>query len=174
MKTLKVLLFLFCLHLGISQAQTPLEITPDTPIQFREKTNILVFVDTTNQAQYQDVLSHLDQFVPAEQIGPFKSYVTYWIFQKMVSKLDSDTDISIDPSGWKDVNSYIINSAGEIQKLPPSGWQGAHNPLLSTSPEQTPRSQFTSQFPVFKLKALSTDAAPIPLNTITTCRSAGN
>ena len=153
MKTLKVLLFLFCLHLGISQAQTPFEITPDTPIQFREKTNILVFVDTTNQAQYQDVLGHLDQFVPAAQIGPFKSYVTYWIFQKMVSKLNSDTDISIDPSGWKDVNSYIIDSAGQIQKLPPSGWQGAHNPFLSTSPEQTPRSQYTSQFPVFKLKA---------------------
>ena len=152
MKNFKFLLFLFCLHLSISQAQTPFEITPDTPIQFREKTNILVFVDTTNRAQYQDVLKQLDLFVPASQIGPFKTSVTYWIYQRMVNRLDADTYIQIDSSGWKDLTSHIIDGSGNVQTLKSTGFVSPHNSYVSLSLKNTPRSQFTSQFPVFRLK----------------------
>lgn len=149
----KQCLIYFFLLLGVAHAQTPFEITSQTPIQFKDKNHVLVYVDTEQQAQYQDVLKLRERFVPAAQIGPFKPYVRYWVLQKMVSKLDADADISIDPTGWKDVTSYVIRSNGDVNTLKTAGWQGAHNPYLSDSPEQTTRSKYTSQFPIFKLKA---------------------
>jgi len=146
-------LIFFWMMCSLVHAQTPYEVNAQTPLQFKDKTHIQVYVDTSNQAQYPDVLKLKDQFLPASQIGPLKPYVTYWIFQKMVSKLDADTEISIDATGWKDVYSYIISESGQIKDLKPTGWQGAHNPYLSASPEQTPRSQYSSQFPTFRLKA---------------------
>jgi hypothetical protein len=62
---------LFCSVMNIGSAQTlpSLEITPDTTIQFKEKTNILVYVDEKNQYEYDDVLKKIDQFVPVSQVG---------------------------------------------------------------------------------------------------------
>ena len=149
--------FAFCLLWNIldsesANAQTPFEITPETPIRFKDKTNIRVFVDSTNEAQQEDVLRKLDQFSPASQIETLLPSVTYWIYQKMVSRLDVDTDLQIDSSGWKDLTSHIIDSAGQVKTLKPTGFIASHNPYLSASPDVITRSQFTSQFAVFTLK----------------------
>ena len=149
--------FAFCLLWNIldsesANAQTPFEITPETPIRFKDKTNIRVFVDSTNEAQQEDVLRKLDQFSPASQIETLLPSVTYWIYQKMVSRLDVDTDLQIDSSGWKDLTSHIIDSAGQVKTLKPTGFIASHNPYLLASPDVITRSQFTSQFAVFTLK----------------------
>ena len=149
--------FAFCLLWNIldfesANAQTPFEITPETPIRFKDKTNIRVFVDSTNEALQEDVLRKLDQFSSASQIETLMPSVTYWIYQKMVSRLDVDTDLQIDSSGWKDLTSHIIDSAGQVKTLKPTGFIASHNPYLSASPDVITRSQFTSQFPVFTLK----------------------
>ena len=140
------------LNIGSAQALPPLEITPDTSIQFKEKTNILVYVDKNNKDEYDDVLKKIDQFVPVSQVGSLKPSVTYWIYQTMVSRLDADIDLQIDFSGWKDLTSHIIDSAGQVKTLKPTGFIASHNPYLSASPEVIARSQFTSQFSIFTLK----------------------
>ena len=145
---------LFCSVMNIGSAQTlpSLEITPDTTIQFKEKTNILVYVDEKNQYEYDDVLKKLDQFVPVSQVGPLKPSTTYWIYQTMVSKIDTETDILIDNTGWEYLKSYIIRSDGSVTQTKPFGIRANHNPFLSASPEGTRHAEFASQFPAFRLK----------------------
>ena len=140
------------LNIGSAQALPPLEITPDTSIQFKEKTNILVYVDKNNKDEYNDVLKKIDQLVPVSQVGSLKPSVTYWIYQKMVSRLDADTGILIDSSGWEYLITYIIRSDGTVTETKPYGLRASHNPYLFASPEDTGRAEFTSQFPIFKLK----------------------
>ena len=145
---------LFCSVMNIGPAQTlpSLEITPDTTIQFKEKTNILVYVDEKNQYEYDDVLKKIDQFVPISQVGPLKPSTTYWIYQTMVSRIDTETDILIDNTGWEYLKSYIIRSDGSVTQTKPFGIRANHNPFLSASPEGTRHAEFTSQFPAFRLK----------------------
>lgn len=126
-------------------------VSDKTPMIFHDDA-IRVFEDPTNQASYEDVLRKTDQFIPAQQIKVFKSSVTYWIIQEIVSELDKDREIRIDATGWRDLTPHVIDDKGHIQKLRPTGFAGIHNPYLAGSPQTTAFSQGESQFPTFTLR----------------------
>ena len=91
-------IFLFCVVLFFIaldiHAQTPFVVNQNTPIEFSDK-NVLVYKDETNQATVHEVLEKLDEFVPAQKINGFQSSVTYWMYQKMVNKLETDREFRV-------------------------------------------------------------------------------
>ena len=141
------LLFLMTLSFS-ALAQNAFEVTEKTGIEFSDK-HVLVLEDKTNQLSAEQALNQLDQFVPSSQVSPFKPSVTYWIYQKLVNRLNSDRVFRIEPTGWKNLTSHIIYADGKIVTLKPVGFVGTHNPYLTRSPQDTSLNQFASQFPVF-------------------------
>ena len=73
------------LNIGSAQALPPLEITPDTSIQFKEKTNILVYVDKNNKDEYDDVLKKIDQFMwtPMTRVFPWASNILSFFLSEL-------------------------------------------------------------------------------------------
>jgi serine phosphatase RsbU (regulator of sigma subunit) len=148
-------IFLFCVVLFFIaldiHAQTAFVVNQNTPIEFSDK-NVLVYKDETNQATVHEVLEKLDEFVPAQKINGFQSSVTYWMYQKMVNKLETDREFRVDATGWKELVSHVIDSQGGIRILKPTGFVPPHNPYLSDSPQATPLTKFSSEFPIFTIK----------------------
>lgn len=145
-----LLLCLWCLS-AISFAQKPFVVNENTPIEFSDK-EVLVYVDVDNNATAQELLTKLHEFKPATEFTTFNAGVTYWIFQKFRSQLSADREIRIDASGWKELQSHVIDANGQIRTLQPTGFVPPHNPYLSQSPQATSLFQFKTQFPVFTLK----------------------
>ena len=147
----------FFLWLGLwclcwqSHAQTPFVVTEKTPIEFSDK-QALVLEDADNQATLQDVLGKLDQFTPISKHGSFDPGVTYWIYQKFQSQLPTDREIRVDATGWKELQSFVLDAQGHIEVLQPTGLLPPHNPYLTQSPQATSIKQFKTQFPIFTLK----------------------
>ena len=132
-------------------AQTPFTVTESTPIEFSDK-GVLVFLDPDNRATPQELLGKLDQFKPASAFGPFTPGVTYWIYQKIQSRLATDREIRVDATGWKELQTHVIDAQGRLEVLPTTGFVPPHNPYLTQSPQATPINQFKTQFPIFTLK----------------------
>ncbi len=96
-------------------------LTPETSMVFTDK-DILVFEDPTQQATVQDVYKQQDKFVKPECIKPLKSNVTYWVLQKIESKLDHDRVIQVDASGWRRLTPHLVDSEGQIRSLKSVGF----------------------------------------------------
>ena len=141
-------LWCLCSH---SFAQTPFLVTEKTPIEFSDK-QALVFVDADNQATLQEILGKLDQFKHISKQEAFNPGVTYWIYQKFQSQLPTDREIRVDATGWKELQSFVIDAQGQIEVLQPTGFLPPHNPYVTRSPQATPINQFKTQFPIFTLK----------------------
>ena len=134
----------------LAWAQPAFEVTHQTGIEFSNK-HVVVLEDSTQRLTAEQAMQQLDRFVPASEITSFKPSVTYWIYQKLVSKLDSDRAFRIEPTGWKNLTAHIYFADGKITTFKPIGFVGTHNPFLTQSPQNTAIHQFSSQFPVFTL-----------------------
>jgi len=147
-----VLLAVFvCLALPwLALAQVTYEVTPQTGIEFSNN-YVVVLEDSSNRLTAEQAMQQLDRFVPASEIADFKPSVTYWIYQKLRSKLDNDREFRIEPTGWRSLTANIYYKDGEITALKPIGFVGTHNPFLTQSPQHTAIHQFRSQFPIFTL-----------------------
>lgn len=154
MKNIKINLFSCLLVLSTlfgADARATFIVSETTPMVFHDD-QVTVFEDPTNQASFEQVLNNPDRFVPADQIKTFKPSVSYWVMQRMISRLDKDREIRIDSTGWKNLTAHIINERGEVTRLKPIGFIGTHNPYLAGSPQATRFSEVGSQFPTFTLR----------------------
>jgi serine phosphatase RsbU (regulator of sigma subunit) len=144
--------------------QAKILVTPETPMVFTDK-DILVFEDPTQQATVHDVYKQQDKFVKPEQVKSLKSNVSYWVLQKIESKLDHDRVIQVDASGWRRLTPHLIDSEGQIRTLKSVGFLGHYNPFLDNSPLKTPIAKFESGFPKFLLKRGTEVTLLIQLNS---------
>lgn len=126
-------------------------VSPETTMVFSDK-DILVFEDPTRRATAEQVYQKIDEFVPAATITVIKSNVSYWVLQKIESRIDHDRIILVDSSSWNLVAPYLINSAGKIHPLALGGFINNHNPFLQDSPHKIPITKFESGFPKFLLQ----------------------
>ena len=152
-KQIKQFIFIlfFSLFAIVQYAHGRVVLSESMPILFKDA-DIRVYEDTSNQADYLNVLGKLDYFVTPTDIKTFKPYVSYWVVQKIVNELNQDRELQIDHSGWRELTAYVIDSKGNASMLKSAGFVGNHNPFLAANPGVTKISEFQSQFPSFILK----------------------
>jgi len=137
-KQIKQFIFIlfFSLFAIVQYAHGRVVLSESMPILFKDA-DIRVYEDTSNQADYLNVLGKLDYFVTPTDIKTFKPYVSYWVVQKIVNELNQDRELQIDHSGWRELTAYVIDSKGNASMLKSAGFVGNHNPFLAANPGVT-------------------------------------
>lgn len=116
---------LVSLAAGMASAQIAYQVDASTPIIFSDKTNILVYEDSSGTATVEDVMARLDQFKPASQYTHIKSDVRYWVTQKLANRLTEDRVLRLDAGkvnrntglNWFFQQFYIVDAQGNVQDL---------------------------------------------------------
>lgn len=133
-------------------ATQPLEITEETPIVFAEKKHFLVLEDSSAQMKIADVLAQSSGFSSPSNLPAIHSYSHYWIVQKLKNGLDRDYQLRVDPTGWENIDSYVIDASGKVSRLKPTGqYRVSHSYLVDSNPFMPGSAKVPSQFTLYTL-----------------------
>jgi serine phosphatase RsbU (regulator of sigma subunit) len=150
-------------------ATPPLEITEQTPIVFSEKKHFAVFEDSSAQMKLDELLSQTSGFQDPSALPAIHSYSHYWIVQRIRNHLDRDYQLRVDPTGWENIDSYVIDESGKAVRLKPTGhYRVSYNFLVDVNPYLPGSANTPSQFTLYTL----TKDQEITL--ITRVKSSGN
>jgi serine phosphatase RsbU (regulator of sigma subunit) len=127
------------------------ELTSDTPIIFTPKENTLVLADPTGSLTVEDVLKRKDEFKPPAEMGAIDTRHSYWIMQKISSKLDVDKNLRLE-GNWKSVNTHVISADGTVATLKPSGAISGYSFLSDIDPARPTSAKVASRESLFSLR----------------------
>lgn len=155
-------LILICLSSVPALADNSFQVTPFSPIIMRPPPeSVLVLADPTNALTFEQVVTKTSEFKPASRMLKPDSSTTYWVSQKIESRLAEDREIRIAPGGgrsWRGVSIIVLDQNGKlIREIESFGaMRGTHSRLTELNPLRDAALRSTSQYAVFNLSRGST------------------
>ena len=159
MRFLKFLLLMMPL-VFIGQAQAvgwkelkPFVVTDATPIIFSPKDNTLVLEDPQGSLTIEEVLKRKDEFKPPAEMGAFDTRHTYWIMQKISSRLTADRNYRLE-GNWLSINTHVIRADESILPLKTAGsFTGKYSFLSDIDPALPSSVKVPSREALFTLRS---------------------
>ncbi len=153
MRTFAAVILLGTSLIAAALPATPaLEITEQTPIIFSDKTHVRVFEDTSAKLRVEDVLAQGEQFRAPSELPAIHSFSHYWVAQTLTNTLARDYQFRVDPTGWENIDSYVIDASGAITHLKSTGYHRvSYSYLVDLNPFLPGSAKVPSQFTLFTL-----------------------
>ena len=129
----------------------PFVLTDATPIIFSPKENTLILEDPSGLLTVEDVLKRKDEFKPPAEMGAFDTRHTYWIMQKISSRLTADRNYRLE-GNWLSINTHVIRADESILPLKTAGsFAGKYSFLSDIDPALPSSAKVASRDALFML-----------------------
>jgi serine phosphatase RsbU (regulator of sigma subunit) len=127
------------------------ELTADTPIIFTPKENTLVLDDPTGLLTVEDVLKRKDEFKPPAEMAPLDTRHSYWIMQRISSRLSADRNYRLE-GNWLSIHTHVIRADDSIVALKTAGFfTGKYSFLSNIDPALPSSAKVQSRDALFML-----------------------